>query len=164
MPDIFNNPWIAFAIVLVCLIFSAFFSASETALTAASKAGINALNNQGNANAGIVMRLLQARERLIGSILIGNNIVNIGASAFMTSVLVELFGAGGVLYATIIMSTLVIVFAEVLPKSVAISTPDRFALGVAKPIAFFVAFFGPLTNAVNGLEPFHWLVAVKTGH
>jgi len=77
----------------------------------------------------------------------------------MTSVLVELFGAGGVLYATIIMSTLVIVFAEVLPKSVAISTPDRFALAVAKPIAFFVSFFGPLTNAVNvivrgSLRPF----------
>ena len=149
MPSILNEPWMAFAIVLVCLVFSAFFSASETALTAASKASINALNNQGDTNAGIVMRLLQARERLIGSILIGNNIVNIGASAFMTSVLVEIFGAGGVLYATIIMSTLVIIFAEVLPKSIAISTPDRFALGVAKPISFFVSFFGPITYAVN---------------
>ncbi|MDP4593702.1 MAG: CNNM domain-containing protein, partial [Beijerinckiaceae bacterium] len=98
LPGIFNDPWMAFAIVVVCLIFSAFFSASETALTAASRASMNALNNQGNAKAGLVMRLLQTRERLIGSILIGNNIVNIGASAFMTSVLVEVFGSGGVLY------------------------------------------------------------------
>jgi Mg2+/Co2+ transporter CorB len=151
LPGIFNDPWMAFAIVVVCLIFSAFFSASETALTAASRASMNALNNQGNAKAGLVMRLLQTRERLIGSILIGNNIVNIGASAFMTSVLVEVFGSGGVLYATILMSALVIIFAEVLPKSVAISNPDRFALGAAKPISFFVSFFGPLTYAVNAI-------------
>lgn len=173
MSAIFNDPWMAFAIVLLCLVFSAFFSASETALTAASRASINALNNQGDKNAGIVMGLLQNRERLIGSILIGNNIVNIGASAFMTSVLVEVFGAGGVLYATIIMSTLVIIFAEVLPKSVAISTPDRFALGVAKPISFFVSFFGPLTYAVNtivrlSLKPFGVIIgenqAVLSAH
>lgn len=154
LPDIFNNPWMAFAIVLVCLAFSAFFSASETALTAASRARINALNNQGNANAGKVMGLLQSRERLIGSILIGNNIVNIGASAFTTSVLVELFGAGGVLYATIIMSALVIIFAEVMPKTVAISNPDRFALSIARPVSFFVALFGPLAHAVNAIVRF----------
>ncbi len=149
MQSIINSPFTAFGIVLVCLIFSAFFSASETALTAASRARIHALENQGNNNAGIVTHLMLTRERLIGSILIGNNIVNIGASAFMTSLLVEVFGSGGVLYATVIMSALVIVFAEVMPKTVAIASPDRWALVLAKPVSFFVAIFGPITSAIN---------------
>ncbi|MGE3646401.1 MAG: HlyC/CorC family transporter [Beijerinckiaceae bacterium] len=150
--DFLNTPLAAFVIVLGCLVVSAFFSASETALTAASKARIHALENQGNKQASTVMHLLQMRERLLGSVLIGNNIVNIGASAFTTSVLVGIFGSGGVVYATIIMSVLVIIFAEVLPKTLAISSPDRLALRLARPVAFFVAIFGPLSATVNYLS------------
>jgi len=147
--SVLMEPVVATAIVVVCLIVSAFFSASETALTAVSKARMHAMQQQGEGRASVIMRLLEEKERLIGSILIGNNIVNIGASAFMTSVLVQIFGAEGVLYATLMMSCLVIVFAEVLPKTLAISSPDRTALFVARPVSALVAVAGPLSRAIN---------------
>jgi Mg2+/Co2+ transporter CorB len=143
------NPWLALVIVVGCLALSAFFSGAETALTAASRARMLALETSGDARAGIVNRLLLARERLIGAMLIGNNVVNIGASAFMTSVLVSLFGPEGVLYATVAMSVLVVVFAEVMPKSVAINKPDQAALMLARPVSWVVALFGPLTMAIE---------------
>ena len=92
---------------------AAFFSASETAFTGASRSRMLVLEKGGDTRAKLVNRLLQMRERFIGTVLIGNNIVNIGVSAFATSVLVALFGDGGALYATVIMSVLVIIFAEV---------------------------------------------------
>ena len=120
----FVDLWLAALIVIFCLVLSAFFSASETAFTGSSKARMLTLERSGDANASIVNRLLVIRERFIGAVLIGNNIVNIGVSAFTTSVLVAVFGDEGVIYATIVMSILVIVFSEVLPKTVAISAPD----------------------------------------
>ena len=93
--DFEANPWLALAIVLLCLALSAFFSGAETALTAASRARMHALEQANDARARIVNRLLQSRERLIGAMLIGNSVVNIGASAFTTSVLVSLFGPEG---------------------------------------------------------------------
>lgn len=143
------NPWLAALIVLVCLLLSAFFSGSETALTAASKARIAALEKAGSRRAAAVMRLLSTRERLIGAMLIGNNVVNIGASAFATSVLVAAFGDAGVIYATAVMSVLVIVFAEILPKTAAIAKPDQAALKLARPVAWVVSFLGPLTLAIE---------------
>src|SRR5690606_4684596 len=100
---------------------------------------------------GIVNRLLTMRERLIGAILIGNNVVNILASSLATSVLVALFGNAGVIYATAAMTVLVVVFSEVMPKTVAINAPDRMALLVARPLAFVVALIGPLTLAVEAI-------------
>ena len=91
------------------------------------------------------------RERFIGAMLIGNNIVNIGASAFTTSVLVALFGDEGVIYATIVMSLLVIVFAEVLPKTLAITSPDTVSLLLARPVSWAVAILGPLALAIERL-------------
>lgn len=143
------NPWLAALIVLICLLLSAFFSGSETALTAASKARIAALEKAGSRRAGIAMRLLATRERLIGAMLIGNNVVNIGASAFATSVLVAAFGNAGVIYATAVMSVLVIIFAEIMPKTAAIAKPDQAALRLARPVAWIVAVLGPLTLAIE---------------
>lgn len=143
------NPWLAALIVLICLLLSAFFSGSETALTAASKARIAALEKAGSRRAGIAMRLLAMRERLIGAMLIGNNVVNIGASAFATSVLVATFGDAGVIYATAVMSVLVIIFAEIMPKTAAIAKPDQAALWLARPVAWVVAVLGPLTLAIE---------------
>jgi len=145
------NPWIALAIVLFCLGLSAFFSAAETALTAASRARMHTLEKSGSRRAAIVNQLLMARERLIGAMLIGNQVVNIGVSAFATSILLELFGGEGVIYSTIAMSILVIVFAEVLPKTLAINSPDRSALLLARPVAIAVALFGPLTMSIEAL-------------
>jgi Mg2+/Co2+ transporter CorB len=149
------SPLIALAIVVFCLALSAFFSGAETALTAASRARMHALEKSGDGRAKTVNRLLLMRERLIGAMLIGNNIVNIGASAFTTSVLVAIFGAEGVIYATIVMSILVIIFSEVMPKTVAINAPDRTALLLAKPVAIVVAFLGPLAITIEAIvRPF----------
>lgn len=149
--NISADPWFALGIVVFCLALSAFFSGAETALTAASRARMHALEKSGDQRAGIVNRLLLMKERFIGAMLIGNNVVNIGASAFTTSVLIKFFGAEGTIYATIVMSILVIIFAEVMPKTIAISSPDRAALILSRPLSFVVALFGPLTMAVEGL-------------
>ena len=125
--------WLAFSIVIFLLLVSAFFAASETALTGASRASMLRLTKQGNREAAVVSSLLAMRERLIGALLLGNNIANIGASALATSIFTAWFGEVGVLYATGVMTALVVIFAEVLPKTVAINAPDRVSLAVARP-------------------------------
>jgi Mg2+/Co2+ transporter CorB len=142
---------LAATIVVASLMLSAFFSGAETSFTAASRARMLALETAGDKRAALVNRLLASRERFIGAMLIGNNVVNIAVSAFTTSVLVALFGTEGVIYATIAMSVLVIVFAEVLPKTLAINSPDRVSLAIARPIALVVRLFGPLTLAIEWL-------------
>ncbi|MGB6326867.1 MAG: HlyC/CorC family transporter [Methylocella sp.] len=141
--------WLAIATILLCVALSAFFSASETALTAASRARMHALEKNGDRRAALVNRLLASRARLIGTTLLGNTLVNIGASALMTSILVALAGARGALYATGLMTVLLLVFAEVMPKTVAINYPDRTSLFVARVISFFVAVFGPVLIGVE---------------
>jgi Mg2+/Co2+ transporter CorB len=145
------NLWFAALIVILCLVLSAFFSAGETAFTAASRARMLALERSGDGRAGIVNKLLAMRERFIGAMLIGNNIVNIGVSAFTTSVLVAVFGREGVIYATLVMSLLVIVFSEVLPKTLAITSPDTVSLRFARPVYTVVMVLGPLAIAVERL-------------
>ena len=141
--------WIDIAIVVVCIALSGFFSSSETALTAVSRANMHALEKGGDVAAGRVNRLLGSRERLISAMLLGNTIVNIGSSALATSVLTVAFGDAGVLYATAVMTVLLLVFAEVLPKTIAINYPERLALIVSRPAAFFVALFTPLLLGVD---------------
>jgi Mg2+/Co2+ transporter CorB len=145
------NDWISLGIVAVCLLLSAFFAGSETALTASSRASMARLEKQGNKRAGIVNRLLEQRERLIGALLLGNNAVNIAASALATGVLLAWFGSAGVVYATVGMTVLVVVFSEVLPKTAAFNAPDRIALGVARPMLWIVKLLGPVLMAVEAL-------------
>ena len=145
------NDWLALLIICVCLLLSAFFAGSETALTASSRASMHRLEKQGNRKAGIVNRLLDARERLIGALLFGNNAVNIGASALATGVLLDWFGDVGVLYATVVMTLAVVVFAEVLPKTAAFNAPDRISLIVARPIDWTVRLLAPLLLGVEWL-------------
>jgi magnesium and cobalt exporter, CNNM family len=137
--------------ILGLLILSAFFSGAETALTAASRARMHALEDDGNHRARIVNRLLLTRERLIGAILLSYNLANIAASALATSVLLRVFGDFGVAYATAIMTVLVVVFAEVLPKTYAIVNADRMALAVAPIIRAVVAVLAPVTAAMQVL-------------
>src|ERR1700737_845514 len=113
--------WLTFSIVIGCLLVSAFFSASETALTGASRASMLRLSKQGNREAGVVSSLFAMRERMIGALLLGNNIANIGASALATGIFTAWFGEVGVLYATGVMTVMVVIFAEVLPKTIAIN-------------------------------------------
>jgi len=140
---------IAFGVILICVCLSAFFSGSETALTAASRAHMHALERAGDGRATAVLRLLRTRARLIGAMLLGNTIVNISASAFATSVLTSLFGARGVLYATVVMTVLLLIFAEVMPKTIAITYPDRMSLMLVRVVAPFVRLLGPVLVAID---------------
>ena len=144
---------IGFGGILVLLLLSAFFSGSETALTAASRPRIHHLANRGNRRARLVDRLIGEREQLIGAILLGNNAVNILASALATGLMIGLFGDAGVVYATVAMTFLVFVFAEVLPKTYAIRHADRMALAVSPVVRVLVAVLTPVTLAVQ------WLVS-----
>src|SRR5436190_8099200 len=141
--------WLTFSIVIACLFFSAFFSASETALTGASRASMLRLSKQGNRDAGVVSSLFAMRERMIGALLLGNNIANIGASALATGIFTTWFGEIGVLYATAVMTVLVVIFAEVLPKSIAFNAPDRIALAVARPMMLTLLVLGPLLTVIE---------------
>ena len=141
--------WVAAAIIVFCIAMSAFFAASETAMTGASRARMHALERNGDKSAAMVNKLLRRRERLIGTTLLGNTLVNIGSSAFMTSVLDVLVGAQGAIWATAIMTVLLLVFAEVLPKTVAINNADRVSLLFVRVLAPFVAIFGPVLLAIE---------------
>jgi len=143
--------WFAIATVLVCLLLSAAFAGSETALMASSRATMLRLEKQGDARAKVVNRLLAARERLISALLFGNNAVNIIASSLATGILIAWFGRRGVVYASLVMTLLVVIFAEVLPKTAAFNAPDRLALAVARPIDATVRLFAPLLAGIEAL-------------
>jgi magnesium and cobalt exporter, CNNM family len=151
-----TEDWFALLAIVLCLMLSAFFSGSETALTASSRARMHRLEKQGSRDAAIVNAMLLTRERMIGAILLGNNVVNIAASSLATGVLLVWFGPLGVIYATIVMTALVVVFAEVLPKTAAINAPDRLALAIARPMSWIVFFFGPVLMGVEALV--RWLL------
>jgi Mg2+/Co2+ transporter CorB len=146
--------WLIIAAVVVCLLISAFYSASETALTASSRAAMSRLEKHGNADATIVNRLLATRERLLGAVLFANNLTNIAAASMTTGLLLAFFGEAGEIYATIAMTLIIFIVAEVLPKTAAFNMPDRIALLVAKPVAWTVRLFSPLLRVVE------WLVRV----
>jgi Mg2+/Co2+ transporter CorB len=137
--------------VAVLIYLSSFFSGSETALTAASKARIHNLEKNGDKRAIIVSKLLNSRERLLGGILLGNNLVNILASVLTTAIFTNILGGGGfaLMSATIVMTLLILIFAEVLPKSYAISQPDSLALKVAVRVNFIVKVFAPMVLIIQ---------------
>ena len=138
----------AVAIVFL-LLLSAFFSGSETALTATSRARLTELERRGSWRASVALSLTKSRERLIGALLLGNNVVNISASALATAVLVKAFGDSGAIIASAAMTALVLIFGEVMPKTYAIAYPDRVALAVAPIVRVLVAAFGPVVIAVE---------------
>ncbi|MGE0256724.1 MAG: HlyC/CorC family transporter [Alphaproteobacteria bacterium] len=139
------------AAIAVLLLLSAFFSGSETALTAASRPRLHQLEQDGDARARTVNDLRARPERLIGSLLVGNNIVNILASSLATSVLIAWFGDAGVAYATVVMTILVLVCSEVLPKTYAIRNPDRLALAVAPILRVIVTVLTPVTMTIDAI-------------
>lgn len=135
--------------IVVLLFGSAFFSSSETALTAASDARMHALAKRGDGRAGAVETLRHKKEKLISSLLIGNNMVNVVATSLATSAAITLFNENGVLISSIVMTVLLVVFAEVLPKTYAFNHADRFALSVARPVQWLVRLLTPLTIALD---------------
>lgn len=141
--------WISVGIIFILLLLSGFFSGSETALTAASKARLHGWEKEGNKRAGIVNRIRERKDRMIGALLLGNNLVNILASALATSVLIRMFGEAGVVYATLGMTVLVLIFAEVLPKTYALTHADKMAVFIAPMIRAVVWLFFPVAEAIN---------------
>ena len=135
--------------IAVLLVLSAFFSSSETALTAASRPRMHLLEAKGDKRAKLVNRLRSEQDNMIGTILLGNNLVNILASALATSVLISLFGETGVVYATIAMTLLVLIFGEILPKTYAFRHSDKLALTIAPTFLVLVRLLSPVMSALQ---------------
>ena len=135
--------------IFILLLMSGFFSGSETAMTAASKVRITSKAKEGDKKAALVNEIREKKDRLIGALLLGNNLVNILASALATSVLIKIFGEAGVVYATLVMTMLVLVFAEVLPKTYALHHAEGMAMTIAPIIKWVVRIFAPITEAVT---------------
>lgn len=144
-----NNFWLELAGFIGLIALSAFFAGSETALTAASKARMHSLENDGNARARLVNRLREKKHSLIGGLLFGNTMANVAASALATAVLIKIFGGSGIAYATVIVSAAVLVFAEVMPKTYAMMYADRMSLLLAPIVAAVLTVFTPITYTVE---------------
>ena len=141
--------WITVGVIVVLLLLGAFFSGAETALTGASRARMHQLEQEGNRGARLVNRLREHKEHMIGALLLGNTVINILSSALATSVAIGLFGDRGVIYATALMTLLVLIFAEVMPKTYAINYADRSALALAPLVRWVVTVLTPVTTSVS---------------
>jgi Mg2+/Co2+ transporter CorB len=141
--------WMTTAAIVVLLVMSAFFSGSETALTAASRGKLKAQADKGSRGAKAAMRVTEDRERMIGALLLGNNIVNILSASLATALLTRIFGDSGVALATLGMTALVLIFGEVMPKTVAITFPEPVATRVAPLIRVLILLFSPIVTLVR---------------
>ncbi|AEF85272.1 aminotransferase class-III [Treponema primitia ZAS-2] len=130
--------------VLLC--FSAFFSASETAFSSLNRIKLKNLANQGNKRAALALKLAENYDKLLSSVLIGNNIVNIASSALGTVLFVGLLGRAGVPISTLVLTILVLLFGEISPKTMAKEAPESFAMFCAPLLQFFVFLFRPLNR------------------
>lgn len=144
--------WIYIGVVFFLLLLSAFFSASETAFTSISKARIHRLSRKGQWSAKVAYSLKLKVDKVIGTILLGNNLVNILATSLMTSVFIYFFSEGGVTIATIIMTILILLFAELMPKLLAISYPEKVAFIVSPILRVFVVLLAPLTRFLRWIS------------
>ena len=147
--NIDTSSWLTILAIFVLLGISAFFSGSETALTAASRGKLHSMADKGSRGAKRALALTEDTERLIGAVLLGNNLVNILAAALATSLFTRLFGDSGVALATLVMTLLVLIFAEVLPKTYAITNSEGAASFVSAPIRALVIIFAPIVSTVR---------------
>ncbi|MDS9468310.1 HlyC/CorC family transporter [Paracoccus sp. MBLB3053] len=141
--------WLTAGAIVVLLALSAFFSGSETALTASSRAKLRARADRGDAGAKAALDVTEDSERLIGSILLGNNVVNILSASLATALFTKMLGSGGVAMATLVMTVLVLIFSEVLPKTYAILAPEDMASRVAPPIRLVTSILSPIVSVVR---------------
>jgi len=137
--------------ITILLLMSAFFSGSETALTGSSRAKLMALADKGSTGAEAALRVTEDNERLIGALLLGNNIANILSASLATALLTEIFGDKGVVIATAVMTVLVLIFSEVLPKTYAITYPEDVASKVAVGVRFLIRILAPILALVQGI-------------
>ena len=143
--------WLTAGSIIALLLMSAFFSGSETALTAASRAKLRSRADKGDVGAEAALEVTEDSERLIGAILLGNNVVNILSASLATALLTRLFGDSGVALATLGMTLLVLIFSEVLPKTYAITLPETVASSVARPIRILTRVLAPMVSVVRAI-------------
>ena len=149
--------WITFEIIIILMLvlFSSFFSLSETALLSVSKIKARHLAETGNKNARILIKLLENPEMFLAAILIGNNTVNISASVLATDAAIRYFGDSGIAIATGVMTLFILIFGEVFPKTLASRNSEPIALVIANPITIIIKILKPLvwflTTIVNTL-------------
>ncbi|CDA11669.1 HlyC/CorC family transporter [Intestinibacter bartlettii] len=136
-------------LLVVLLLGSGFFSASETSLMSLSKIRIRYMEDEGVKGAKLVGSLIEKSSDLLSSILVGNNIVNIAATSVSTSLFINIFGDGGVAIATAVMTVLVLVFGEITPKTIAANSPEKVAVVVSKPISIIMKITKPIVWVFN---------------
>ncbi len=141
--------WITTFVILLLICASAFFSGSETALTSVSRGKLRSRADRGDLSAARALKLTDNKERLLAAILLGNNLVNILATALATSMLSRLFGDSGVAIATLVMTILILVFAEILPKSYSVAVPELAATRVSPLMGIVVRLFSPVVGALQ---------------
>ncbi|MDF1556327.1 MAG: CNNM domain-containing protein [Deferrisomatales bacterium] len=162
IPSVSHLPWFI-ALLAVLLVFSAFFSGAETALLGIDWLRVRYLVRTGSRRARMVQTLLERKDLLLGTILVGNNVVNIGASAVATAVALSLFGEQGIVVATGVMTLLVLVFSEIAPKTFASQHGEPVALAVAPlfvvlnrvlfPVSFLVTRLARMLLTLCGVDP-----------
>jgi Mg2+/Co2+ transporter CorB len=138
----------AWPLVLLCLLLGAYMSAAETAITGASRPRMHRLAQQGNKRAALVNGLLDRKDEAVSAVLLGNSVVNILSASLTTAVLTAIFGAAGIVYATVIIGIMVVIFAEVMPKTWALLRADRVALILAPSVVVTLKILGPIARAV----------------
>jgi len=135
--------------IIVLILLSAFFNGAETSLTAASRARMHALEEDGNTGATVVNAVLSRPEKMIGTVLLGNTLVDVLAAALASNLAVELYGQVGVAYATAAITILIVIFAAVLPKTYALAYADRVALILAPPMRGLIYILTPFTKTIE---------------
>jgi Mg2+/Co2+ transporter CorB len=145
---------VAATVILVLILLNAFFSLAETALTAASRARMTSLEKDGDRSARRVLTLVENRERMIGAVLLGANFVTIAASAIAATIFGQLYGDAGPIISTLVLTPLLLIFGEVMPKTWAITNADALARLVSWPVTWMVRVLAPVVSGVT------WLVRV----
>lgn len=147
------NEWKAvyWILLIVLLILSAFFSASEIAIFSSNKIRMKKHAEDGNKNAILIEQMLKNPDRVLNTILVGNNVVNLGAAAVATAIAIDYFGNIGIGIATGIMALLILTFGEIVPKSYAVKNADQVALAVARPMNFLIRLLSPVVLIFKAL-------------
>jgi putative hemolysin len=146
-----GDPW-QLTVMVFMLILSIFFSSAETAVTAANRMRLRALADEHNRRARIVLALLEKPNRLLGTVLVGNNMVNIIATTIGTALAIRYLGpTRGLTVATVSLTLIILIFCEITPKVYSASNAERVALWIARPLAVTVSLLYPLTRVFTGL-------------
>ncbi|AHX11334.1 transporter associated domain protein [Neorickettsia helminthoeca str. Oregon] len=136
-------------LLFASLLLSCVFSGSETAITAVNPAKLTQLKNKGSTKAALLLELYDDKERVISTVLLCNNVANMFASSVSAFLVIDVFGSLGIIISTFVVSAVVVVFGEILPKAYAISHPEDLGMFLAYFISFVVKIFGPLVQYLN---------------